>query len=69
VRVDVLSKLANIEKKGRYKSLLQQVLSSPSTKKLNIKVAKYTLISGKLFRGGYSMPLLRCVTPEKPNIS
>jgi len=97
-RADILSKLASTKKKGRYKSLLQHTLATPSIEQqnqcLNItttgtwmepfikyleegvtpaneekgwirKAARYTLIGGKLFRRGFSKPLLKYITREK----
>lgn len=40
-RVNVMSKLGSIKKKGKYKSLLQQVLVSPSTKTIEDCMAIY----------------------------
>ena len=32
---------------------------------LRLKVARYVLYDDKVYRRGYSMPLLRCVTPSE----
>ena len=32
---------------------------------LQRQAARYILVDGVMYRRGYSMPLLRCVTPEK----
>ena len=34
-----------------------------------LKVARYVLYDDKLYRRGYSMPLLKCATPQKQNTS
>ena len=36
---------------------------------LRLKVARYVLYDDKLYRRGYSMPLLECATPSKQNTS
>ena len=32
--------------------------------KLMYQIPHYTIIDGRLYRRGYSMPLIRCITPE-----
>ena len=34
-------------------------------RKLMYQLPRYTILDGKLYRRGYSMPLLRCVTPPE----
>ena len=34
-------------------------------RKLMYQIPRYTIIDGRLYRKGYSMPLLRCVTPPE----
>ena len=33
--------------------------------KLMYQIPRYTIVEGRLYRRGYSMPLLRCVTPPE----
>ena len=35
---------------------------------LKLKAARYVIYDGKLYRKGYSMPLLKCVPPLKLSI-
>ena len=99
LRADILSKLVSTKKKGRNKSVIQEVLPRPSIEKpsptLDInfigdsdcwmtpgynylskvelpsdpkeasivrrRACSYVLVENKLYRRGFSIPLLRCV--------
>ncbi|KAM6580432.1 hypothetical protein CsatA_004206 [Cannabis sativa] len=45
----------------------QLLADKNKTRKLLYSVPRYTIIEGKLYRRGYSMPLLRCVLPIEVN--
>ncbi|XP_016172808.1 uncharacterized protein LOC107615223 [Arachis ipaensis] len=100
-RADLLSKLASTKPGHGNKSLIQEVVKSPSVstttnahltlsnqgswtypilqyfldgtlppdpkegKRIKREAANYTVVTGQLYKRGFSQPLLKCVKPEK----
>lgn len=67
-----VSEVNSIEQSSTWMTPIQaflqnDILPSNTTdaKKLRREVAKYTIISDKLYKRGYSTPLLRCLTPSE----
>ena len=41
------------------------VSSDPDSAKIRIKVTRYTLINGVLYKKSFTLPYLRCLSPDK----
>ena len=39
--------------------------NSPKAKKVRVKVARFTVMNGELYKRGFSLPYLKCLTPEE----
>ena len=71
---DQASELATIEKVSNWRRELIDYLTNGTLPlerkfvvKLRMKVERYTMVNGTLYKRGFTLPLLRCVSPEEWN--
>ncbi|GAU38036.1 hypothetical protein TSUD_274380 [Trifolium subterraneum] len=74
-REDLLVKLANTKKSGNHHNVIQETLKSPSINelakdeatKIRKMAAWYTMVRDKLYKRGFSSPMLLCVSDTEAN--
>ena len=71
---DQASKLAVIEEVSNWRKEIIDYLESgtlpaekKSTVQLKIKAGRFTMLNGTLYKRGFTLPLLKCVSPDEGN--
>jgi hypothetical protein len=71
---DQASKLASINEVSDWRREIIDYLQSgallsekKSAVQLKMKVGRFTMVNGTLYKRGFTLPLLKCVSPEERN--
>ncbi|KAG5034808.1 hypothetical protein JHK85_010116 [Glycine max] len=66
-RVDLLSKLASTKKVRHLKTIIQEMLQTPTIDAEEIKASYYVILDSELFKRGLTTPLLKCLNNQYAN--